>query len=451
MTAEIAIMNKEAVALAADSAVTMGGGESEKIFTSANKLFALSKYHPVGIMLYGDAIFMDVPWETIIKVYRNNLGKKKFSTLEEYASDFVKFLDNGNPLFPDSVQGEYLEETIYSFLDYIKQQIKEEVHATIDEKGKISDEAIERIVAEVVEGQYENWEKTDNIPSIPKSFNKNVIRKYEKIFDETIKNIFEELPISRKYLNQLKKIAASLFTKFPEHIVREHVSGVVIAGFGEKDTFPSLKSFDMEGIVENKLKYKKYMSGEIGLETSASIIPFAQQEMVVTFMEGVAPEYRNVEESYLSEIFNKYAEIVVGATEQSNEKEREELKEKLLAVGKEILEDYKGRLQTYREEHYTDPVTAVVSMLPKDELALMAETLVSLTSFKRKVTMERETVGGPIDVAVISKGDGFIWIKRKHYFKAELNPQFFANYYREASDAHKKQEGKTHISLNGGI
>jgi len=61
----------------------------------------------------------------------------------------------------------------------------------------------------------------------------------------------------------------------------------------------------------------------------------------------------------------------------------------------------------------------------------MAESLVSLTSFKRKVTMESETVGGPIDVAVISKGDGFIWIKRKHYFKPELNPQFFASYYKE--------------------
>ncbi|HEY9669692.1 MAG TPA: hypothetical protein V6C91_22960 [Coleofasciculaceae cyanobacterium] len=34
------------------------------------------------------------------------------------------------------------------------------------------------------------------------------------------------------------------------------------------------------------------------------------------------------------------------------------------------------------------------------------------------------------DVAVISKGDGFIWIKRKHYFKPELNHQFFNNYFR---------------------
>ena len=51
MTAEIAILNREAVALAADSAVTMIGSSGEKIFTSANKLFTLSKYHPVGIIV----------------------------------------------------------------------------------------------------------------------------------------------------------------------------------------------------------------------------------------------------------------------------------------------------------------------------------------------------------------------------------------------------------------
>jgi len=47
---------------------------------------------------------------------------------------------------------------------------------------------------------------------------------------------------------------------------------------------------------------------------------------------------------------------------------------------------------------------------------------------KRKMSQGIETVGGPIDVAVISKGDGFVWIKRKHYFKPELNVPFLENY-----------------------
>lgn len=72
-----------------------------------------------------------------------------------------------------------------------------------------------------------------------------------------------------------------------------------------------------------------------------------------------------------------------------------------------------------------------MSSQPIDELADVAESLVSLTSLKRRVSMQLETVGGPVDVAVISRGDGFVWIKRKHYFQPEANQHFLANYYRE--------------------
>jgi len=68
-------------------------------------------------------------------------------------------------------------------------------------------------------------------------------------------------------------------------------------------------------------------------------------------------------------------------------------------------------------------------------LAATAEALVSLTSLSRRVTTEIETVGGPVDVAVISKGDGFVWINRKHYFKGELNPHFLSRCAWEVRDA----------------
>lgn len=56
-------------------------------------------------------------------------------------------------------------------------------------------------------------------------------------------------------------------------------------------------------------------------------------------------------------------------------------------------------------------------------------TAISLTSLVRRMQPGEETVGGPVDVAVISKGDGFVWINRKHYFKPELNASFFSNYF----------------------
>jgi len=432
MTAEIAIINKEAIALASDSAVTMIGKENQKIFTSANKLFTLSKYHPVGIMIYGSAIFMDVFWETIIKVFRNNLNRKKFNTLKEYANAFIELLDNGNPLFPDSLQDDYFHASIHAYFELIKNAIIKKVESIINEEHEITKQTTKKIVSDIIKGHYEKWEKVDNIPSIPKSFNKNVIEKYEKTIAKEIKEVFEELPISKVHINQLKEIAGNLFSKFPEGIEKGGISGAVIAGFGEKDIFPSLESFHLEGIVYNKLKYKNHISQKIDFQTTASLIPFAQSEMVAIFMEDVDPSYRDVEESYLSKIFSEYAVIIVDNIKGYTVEEKKKLKGKLVGIGMEILKDLGKKLANYIEETYSSPVTTVISMLPKDELAAMAESLVNLTSFKRKVTMESETVGGPIDVAVISKGDGFIWIKRKHYFEAELNAQFFANYYKEA-------------------
>lgn len=71
------------------------------------------------------------------------------------------------------------------------------------------------------------------------------------------------------------------------------------------------------------------------------------------------------------------------------------------------------------------PILRSIQVLPKDELSNLAESLINLTSLKRKVQDGLETVGGDVDVAIITKGDGFIWTKRKHYFKPELNPHYF--------------------------
>ena len=49
MSAIVAALNGHAAAIAADSAVTIGG---RKVFNSANKIFTLSKYAPVAIAIY---------------------------------------------------------------------------------------------------------------------------------------------------------------------------------------------------------------------------------------------------------------------------------------------------------------------------------------------------------------------------------------------------------------
>ncbi len=433
MTAEIAIMNKEAVALAADSAVTRRSVDGEKIFTSANKLFALSKYCPVGIMVYGSASFMHVPWESIIKIFRNKLGKTKCDTLKEYVEKFFAFLESKNPLFPDTQQQIYLSITVRSYYNFIREQIKNKVKSTIEDNEKATDDQVKQIISDIIKEQYDNLQKIKILPSIPKTHIQNIKKKYGSIINKIRKEIFEELPISRRSVNQLNSIAAGYFAK---NYFGTNISGVVFAGFGEKDIFPILKTYEIEGMVNNNLKYKyaEGASSEIAIDNDASIIPFARKEVVTTFLVGIDPNLEGEISNYLSEMFSKYPEIIVENIEKYNESEKQLLIKKLKAVNEKVYDNYQQKLNNFIREKNVNPVIRIVSMLPKDELAAMAETLVSLTSFKLKVTEESETVAGPTDVAVISKGDGFVWIKRKHYFKPELNPQFFANYYREVKD-----------------
>jgi hypothetical protein len=120
MTAEVVVMNKEAVALAADSAVTRTYVEQEgvqqKIYNSANKLFKLAKFHPVGIMIFNSAEFMGIPWEIIIKLYREKIGGKRFGMLEEYARDFFTFLESkGNTLIPEGQQKSMFSQAVLSY------------------------------------------------------------------------------------------------------------------------------------------------------------------------------------------------------------------------------------------------------------------------------------------------------------------------------------------------
>lgn len=83
------------------------------------------------------------------------------------------------------------------------------------------------------------------------------------------------------------------------------------------------------------------------------------------------------------------------------------------------------------KEKYTDSLLDTIVSLDKEDMSNMAESFVSLTSLVRRMSPGEETVGGPVDVVFVSKGDGLIWMKRKHYFKPELNNQFFTNYYND--------------------
>jgi len=420
MTAEIAVMNKSAVALAADSAATLEMERVHKIYM-VNKLFSLSKEHPVGIMIYGKPQLLGVPWETVIEMYRRHLETNNFGTLTEYSKDIISFIESANDLFPEEVQKKFLEENVGLYYTLINKEIVKEVES-YTKKKKITKVKTRQIVERVISKHCQSLEKRDKMPNISNAWLRKLLTKYDSNIKEVKNSVFVKLPITATASNNLKKIAGYLFSK--DTFFRSDFSGLVIAGFGNDDIYPSVKSFEIEGIVNGKIKYMARQEDEIGQDNDACIIPFAQREMVNSFMEGVHPDYRkHLFRGLRSLLMKEYPDNILAEIKDLSEKQRRSIASKLEEINKGILDTYQQDLKVHSQKTHINPVIRGVSQMPKDELAEMAETLVSLISFRKRMSVDAaETVGGPIDVAVISKADGFVWIKHKSYFKQELNP-----------------------------
>jgi hypothetical protein len=429
MTAEVVVMNRTAIAMAADSAVTIGPSAGAKIYNTASKLFALSKYHPVAIMNYGSAVLMHVPWETLIKVYRARLGKRRFDSLEEHAEDFIGFIKSTKAFSSAELQASLAKSTVVQVFMSIKEEVDKEVSQAIDSGGKATVTQVQQLAESRIAAHHATWSSRPLLQTLPPTHGAHLAALYPALIGDARQEVFQQLPLGPTAIRQLDDIALAIFTRdrFPVNY-----SGVVIAGFGEQDIFPSFREYALDLIAGDGLKYKISRTVSVNADNNAGVHAFAQKDTVINFIEGIDPNVSAVLYSYLQELFAAYPERIIAAIQGVSGAEKQRILTTMQQAGVQSLAEFKSKMDAHKRMRNIGPIIGAVANLPKDELAEMAESLVNLTSFKQRMSMQQETVGGPIDVAVISKGDGLVWIKRKHYFDARLNPAFFANYFRES-------------------
>jgi 20S proteasome alpha/beta subunit len=65
--------------------------------------------------------------------------------------------------------------------------------------------------------------------------------------------------------------------------------------------------------------------------------------------------------------------------------------------------------------------------MPIQDAIDLADFLAQATIMFSRFTPGAPTVGGPIDIAAITKHEGFRWVRRKFWYQAELNPKEVSN------------------------
>lgn len=438
MTAEIAVMNRNAVALAADSAVTLQLPEGPKIYYT-NKLFALSKYQPVGVMIYGSADFMGLPWETIIKRYRAQLGNRSFARLQNYGDDFLRHIEQQRDLRASDLQTQYIHQFAHSWLHKFKIRLRAILKRRAESGTVITDSLVKATARALFEVLLEISRRSKPLPRFSGVRSANIASRYQAAIRAAIQRELQNFPRFAS-LSSLERTIALALTKRDQW---SQESGIVIAGFGRMQSLPSLRAYVLDGMVANRLRVEPtHKDSDISHDNTAIVSAFAQGEMAALFMNGIDREFEDYLLGFVAKTFSDgYPEALKRLLQKRLKvsaltKTVKELKD----IGSKLSAELETAAHEYSRQMHWEPIIQIVKHLPKEELAAMAEALVNLTSFKRHVSRQADTVGGPIDVAVISRGDGLVWIKRRHYFRPELNRHFLSNYYNDCKEARTPYE-----------
>ena len=428
MTAEIAIINKSAIALAADSAVTLSVGNARKIYRSADKIFELCTKTPIAIMYFNNLEFMEIPLEVVAKDFRNKFGKRDFDTVVDCSNDFLEYLRKFHIHKETSTR--HVARIFIQIFTAVDRILSEKIHqyfqkAKPNSKGPDIHAFFTLSVKELI-GKYESMPSSKSYAHSPLE----LVEHHIDAFNMARGRQFSHYPLDDTD-NVLLKQLAGLFLQ--RDVYSEYMTGFVFAGFGAKELFPTMVAVECDGIIANELKVRRTHHIDIdrrspnsGSESwkSVDIIPFAQTNMAERFLVGIDSDFEKHILSTIENMHRQVASTLAGAIAPRSNAKKSKMRETIDSILETTFNHFKNDTLQSIKQAKRRQIEDMVLFMPKQELAFLAEAMINLTSIKRRVSAEDETVAGPIDVAIISLSESVIWVKRKHYFDAKLNPRY---------------------------
>jgi hypothetical protein len=417
MTSEICVMNRHALVLAADSAATVSSWESgrkeERYFKGSNKIFQISNTEPIGAMIYDSADLQRIPWEIIVKTFRGHIGKTQFGTVAEYALEFFRFIEGSRGLFSE----EYLRSLLIENIDQIMIRFLRMIDD--DDRVKAAGSDAEGVISAKKIALDEFYESTMTraikAPFDEESVKAILAEHFDKLKQEALLDLrffSAEAPLN---VDTLAELGLQALFRRPDFFLSE--TGIVIAGYGTDEFFPSYKEYSCLGFLATRLFFEEKSELKITPRDSGFFKAFATTAMADTFTMGFGPDVFSTVRSHLRTTLRDLAGKIEGETGVACANT-----EQLVS---QAIDDHTKKWTDDVYENHAKPLRRVIGSLPLDEMASLAETLVMLESLKEKVTRPSESVSGPIDVAIITRHEGFVWAKRKLYFDPKLNSRFF--------------------------
>lgn len=318
---------------------------------------------PVGIMINGLVDFENIPLETLIGEFSNEI--KNFENIEKIKNDFIKFLSKNTP-FTSS------EEYIKSLLKPFKKRLND----LIDEDG------FERAI---------NNKSSKKIPDFVKKFSS-----YNNEFYSIIPQNYDK----KTYNSKIWRI-------FSNELTYEG-TGIIIAGFDKNHHYPTFFVLNLYCNDAGKIIYEEIES-VINCENPL-IRVFAMNEEAYSFISGVSDDFEISIKNFISDNFSN----ITANLEWYLENEKMEYKDQIVSALKTELNSFYDDLTQYIQEFKFDMIEDTsysCEILPRQILCDLANSLIELTALKQKISLDLETVSKESDILLITKANNINWVK----------------------------------------
>ena len=186
---------------------------------------------------------------------------------------------------------------------------------------------------------------------------------------------------------------------------------LVFAGYGEDEAYPSICQYEVTGINKSKLQWQLSGSANISGEQESNIFTSGQSDIIDAIELGIQNERIGV-------IRKRFQTLIEDLLTQN-------LLDSL--IGKidypAIRQEVADLIRESGKEHLHQHLEAI-KQFDLQKMACLAENLIKATELHRKITFRQEGVGGLIDLAVITREDGFQWLNRKSWYEPSKGGQY---------------------------
>ena len=400
MTSQIVLGNGHGIAVASDSAMTMGG---RRTYDTSEKIYPLPLPHAVAVLHAGNVVFHRMPYSTIISSWIQSIGDHQLRNLPDYVESFRKFL-------VDEINGWCdLEQQKSDFIGNMHYEFKRIWNLMFVGGAVVSPSEALKIWQSEVKNVSAMDSYTHSRASVQEKFNQIWSKQTDGSdgVNERVEYWFDDVPRTTEIDELIEQyVWKSIANHYP--LSDEYSALLTFVGFGTKSMIPALQRLEMHGALDDTIVWDqddmryatKHPNGFLLIDV------IGQQRAISTFLRGYDPELPQTIQTASSGAFEKKIESESAGQQRSEESPSQPD----LTVENKMGEIIESAFADFGEETRLGSFRTTAAGMPLASLAATAKSLIQIQELSLDSRGELPIVGGQVRVGTITKTNGFKWV-----------------------------------------